>query len=99
MYFSKIMLADRDMPRSWYNIAADLGSPLPPPLHPVTHQPVTPEDLAPIFPPSLIAQEVSTERWIDIPEPVLDRLLIWRPTPLYRATRLETSSIRLPRST
>ena len=89
MYFSKITLADRDIPRSWYNIAADLGSPLPPPLHPVTQQPVTPEDLAPIFPPSLIAQEVSTERWIDIPEPVLDRLLIWRPTPLYRATRLE----------
>jgi tryptophan synthase beta chain len=89
MYFSKIMLADRDIPRSWYNLAADLGSPLPPPLHPVTHQPVTPEDLAPIFPASLIAQEVSTERWIDIPEPVLEKLLIWRPTPLYRATRLE----------
>ena len=89
MYFSKIMLADRDIPRSWYNIAADLGSPLPPPLHPVTQQPVTPEDLAPIFPPSLIAQEVSNERWIDIPEPVLEKLLIWRPTPLYRATRLE----------
>lgn len=89
MYFSKIMLADRDIPRSWYNLAADLGSPLPPPLHPVTQQPVTPEDLAPIFPASLIAQEVSTERWIDIPEPVLEKLLIWRPTPLYRATRLE----------
>ena len=76
-------------PTKWYNIQADLPTPLPPPLHPATGQPVGPDDLAPIFPMSLIEQEVSTQRWIDIPEPVLEKLLMWRPTPLYRAHNLE----------
>jgi tryptophan synthase beta chain len=87
--YSKILLDEKDMPRKWYNIQADLRTPLPPPLHPATGQPVGPDDLAPIFPMNLIEQEMASERWIDIPEPVLEKLLIWRPTPLYRATRLE----------
>jgi len=86
---TKIILAEKEMPRQWYNIMADLPSPMPPPLHPGTMQPVGPADLAPIFPMNLIEQEVATERFIDIPEPVLERLLLWRPSPLYRATRLE----------
>jgi tryptophan synthase beta chain len=86
---TKILLDEKDMPRKWYNIQADLATPVPPPLNPGTGQPIGPGDLAAIFPMSLIEQEVSTERWIDIPEPVLERLLIWRPTPLYRAHRLE----------
>ncbi len=87
--FSKILLDEKDMPRQWYNIQADLRTPLPPPLHPATGQPVGPDDLAPIFPMNLIEQEMASERWIDIPEAVLEKLLIWRPTPLYRARRLE----------
>ena len=86
---TKIMLEEKQMPRQWYNIAADLPSPVPPPLHPATMQPVGPDDLAPIFPMNLIEQEMASERWIDIPEPVLERLLLYRPTPLYRARRLE----------
>jgi tryptophan synthase beta chain len=86
---TKILLDERDMPKKWYNIQADLKSPLPPPLHPATNQPVGPDDLAPIFPMNLIEQEMSQERWIDIPEEVLEKLLVWRPTPLYRAIRLE----------
>jgi tryptophan synthase beta chain len=85
----KIILEEKEMPRHWYNIQADLPSPLPPPLHPGTGQPLGPEDLAPIFPMNIIEQEVSTERWIDIPEPILDRLILWRPSPLYRAHSLE----------
>jgi tryptophan synthase beta chain len=86
---TKILLDEKDLPRQWYNIQSDLTKPLPPPLHPATGAPVGPDDLAPIFPMSLIEQEVSTQRWIDIPEPVMERLLLWRPTPLYRAGRLE----------
>jgi tryptophan synthase beta chain len=86
---SKIVLEEKEIPRKWYNIKADLKSTLQPPLHPGTGQPVTPEDLLPIFPMNLIEQEASTERWIDIPEEVLEKLLLWRPTPLYRAVRLE----------
>ncbi len=86
---TKIFLEEKDMPRKWYNIQADLASPLPPPLHPGTGQPVGPEDLAPIFPMPLIEQEMSRERWVDIPEEILDKLRIWRPSPLYRAPRLE----------
>ena len=86
---TKILLQENEIPTKWYNIQADLPSPLPPPLHPATGQPVGPDDLAPIFPMNLIEQEVSTQRWIDIPEPVLEKLLMWRPTPLYRAHRLE----------
>lgn len=86
---TKIVLPESELPEAWYNILPDLpGEPLPP-LHPATMQPVGPEDLAPLFPEALIAQEVSTERWIDIPGPVLDVLRLWRPTPLHRARRLE----------
>jgi tryptophan synthase beta chain len=85
----KIFLKEEDMPRQWYNVLPDLPNPLQPPLHPGTGQPVGPDDLAPIFPMPLIEQEVSTQRWIDIPEEVLEKYLLWRPTPLHRATALE----------
>ncbi len=85
----KIFLAQEDIPRKWYNIQADMISPLKPPLNPKTNEPINPEDLAPVFPMNLIEQEVSTERWIDIPEEVLDKLLLWRPTPMQRAYALE----------
>src|SRR5436190_799998 len=86
---TKITLAEAEIPRRWYNVLADLPSPPPPVLHPGTLQPVGPQDLAPLFPVALIEQEVSTERYIDIPEPVLDVYQLWRPSPLYRAHRLE----------
>jgi tryptophan synthase beta chain len=85
----KYVLDERDLPRHWYNIVADLPSPPPPVLHPGTHQPVTPDDLAPIFPMAVIEQEVSREREIEIPAPVRDIYRQWRPSPLYRARRLE----------
>ena len=86
---TKILLPERDIPRAWYNILADAPSPPQPPLHPGTGQPIGPDDLAPLFPIDLIMQEVSTEREIPIPEEVVDVLRLWRPTPLYRAHRLE----------
>ena len=86
---TKIILKEGEMPREWYNILADLPSPLPPVLHPGTKQPVGPDDLKPIFPMGLIEQEVSPERWIKIPEEVLEVLALWRPSPLVRAKRLE----------
>ncbi|HEV2582124.1 MAG TPA: TrpB-like pyridoxal phosphate-dependent enzyme [Ktedonobacteraceae bacterium] len=85
----KFVLNEDEMPRAWYNIMADLRNPPAPVLHPGTHQPVTPDDLAPLFPMSLILQEVSTERYIDIPEPIRDVYRQWRPSPLFRARRLE----------
>jgi tryptophan synthase beta chain len=85
----KYILQESELPRHWYNIAADLPAPMPPPLHPGTGHPVGPEDLAPLFPGALIAQEVSTERHIEIPTDVLDIYRLWRPTPLFRARRLE----------
>ncbi len=85
----KYVLDEQDIPRYWYNIVADLPTPPPPILHPGTHQPVGPDDLAPIFPTAVIEQEVSTEREIEIPEPVRDIYRQWRPSPLYRARRLE----------
>lgn len=85
----KIILPERDIPRQWYNVQADLPHPLPPPLNPATGQPITPDMLAPVFPMNLIEQEVSSERWIDIPEEVIEKYLIWRPTPLHRAYFLE----------
>lgn len=85
----KIILSEQDMPKEWYNIQADLPNPLPPPLNPATGEPITPDMLSPIFPMNLIEQEVSTERWIKIPEEVLEKLLLWRPSPLYRAYGLE----------
>ena len=85
----KILLDENEMPKYWYNILPDLPEPLPPPLHPVTKEPVKPEDLKPIFPKALIEQEMSNERWIKIPEEVRDVYALWRPTPLIRAVRLE----------
>jgi len=85
----KIFLPESEIPRQWYNIAADMPNPIEPALHPGTGQPAGPDDFAPLFPMPLILQEVSQERFIDIPEPVLEKYLIWRPTPLYRATALE----------
>lgn len=85
----KYTLDESEIPKAWYNIAADLPVPLSPPLHPGTGQPIGPDDLAPLFPMSLIQQEVSAERWIEIPEPVRDVYRQWRVTPLYRARRLE----------
>ncbi len=85
----KYVLEESRMPKVWYNLAADLPTPLPPVLHPGTHQPVGPADLAPLFPMELIMQEVSTEREIEIPEPVREVYRQWRPAPLYRARRLE----------
>ncbi|MFA4030191.1 MAG: hypothetical protein GDYSWBUE_001783 [Candidatus Fervidibacterota bacterium] len=85
----KVVLPQAELPRHWYNIQADLDEPPPPVIHPATLQPISPDDLAPIFPAALIEQEVSSERWIPIPEEVLDILSLWRPTPLIRARRLE----------
>ncbi len=86
---TKFVLDESRIPRSWYNIAADLPVPQSPPLHPGTHQPIGPDDLAPLFPMALIGQEVSGEREIEIPEPVRDAYRLYRPSPLYRAHRLE----------
>ena len=85
----KYFLSEDRMPKAWYNLAADLPTPLPPPLHPGTGKPIGPDDLAPIFPMAVIAQEVSTERWIEIPEPVREIYRMWRPAPLVRAHGLE----------
>ena len=86
---SKYFLPEDRIPKAWYNINADMPEPLPPVLHPGTKKPIGPEDLAPIFPMSLIAQEVSTEREIEIPTPIREIYRIWRPSPLVRARRLE----------
>jgi tryptophan synthase beta chain len=86
---TKIVLSDKEIPKKWYNIMADMPNKPKPPLHPGTKQPVGPQDLTPIFPMALIEQEVSAERWIDIPEEVLDIYTLWRPAPLFRAHRLE----------
>lgn len=85
----KFFLSEKELPLQWYNIVADLPKPMLPVLHPGTKQPITPDDLAPLFPMELIKQEVSQERWIDIPDEVLDIYRIWRPSPLYRARNLE----------
>jgi tryptophan synthase beta chain len=85
----KINLSEKDIPEAWYNIAPDLPSPLPPPIHPGTGQPMGPADLAPVFPMELLKQEMSQERWIEIPSAVREIYRIWRPTPLHRARRLE----------
>jgi tryptophan synthase beta chain len=84
----KVNLNEDEMPRQWYNLAADLPSPMQPPLGP-DGKPITPDMLAPVFPMNIIEQEVSQERWIDIPEPVLEILARWRPSPLFRAYALE----------
>ncbi|SFQ96498.1 TrpB-like pyridoxal phosphate-dependent enzyme [Desulfoscipio geothermicus] len=86
---NKILLTEKEMPRQWYNVMADMPNLPKPPLHPATQKPVGPEDLSAIFPMELIKQEVSTERWIDIPEEVQKIYRLWRPSPLCRARRLE----------
>jgi tryptophan synthase beta chain len=86
---SKFILDEKDMPTRWYNIQADLPEPLPPYLHPMTKQPLGPADLAPLFPMELIKQEVSQERYIDIPEEVQEVYHLWRPTIMHRAHHLE----------
>ena len=85
----KYLLDESRMPKAWYNLVADLPVPPPPVLHPGTAQPISPDDLAPLFPQSLIQQEVATEREIEIPKPVREIYRQWRPSPLYRARRLE----------
>lgn len=85
---TKVFLQEDEIPRQWYNLAADLPHPLNPPLGP-DGNPVTPDQLAPVFPMNLIEQEVSQERWIDIPEGILELLYRWRPSPLHRAVHLE----------
>ncbi|MFV8835124.1 TrpB-like pyridoxal phosphate-dependent enzyme [Aquisalimonas sp.] len=85
----KYLLDETHIPRHWYNINADLPEPMAPVLHPATHEPVTADDLLPLFPRGVIEQEMSTEREIDIPEPVRAAYRQWRPAPLYRARRLE----------
>ena len=85
----KILLPESEIPRQWYNLVADLPKPPKPPLHPGTKQPLRPEDLAPLFPMALIEQEATGQRWVDIPEEILNIYRLWRPTPLYRARRLE----------
>ncbi|MCB0891348.1 MAG: pyridoxal-phosphate dependent enzyme, partial [Propionibacteriaceae bacterium] len=86
---TKVVLDESKIPTHWYNIVADLPEAPPPPLHPGTREPLTPDDLAPLFPMGLIAQEASTERWIEIPQAVRDIYRLWRPSPMIRAWRLE----------
>ncbi len=86
---TKILLPEDRIPKQWYNIIPDMPGPLAPVIHPGTMQPVSPDDLLPIFPMPLIEQEVSTQRWIDIPDEVREILRLWRPSPLFRAHRLE----------
>jgi tryptophan synthase beta chain len=85
----KILLTEQEVPDHWYNIIADMPNKPLPPLHPGTKEPIGPEALAPLFPMELIKQEVSAEKWVQIPDPVRDAYTIWRPTPLYRAYNLE----------
>lgn len=89
MEHTKIILEEKDIPKSWYNVIPDLPAPLQPPLNPQTKQPMSPEELGVIFPMALLEQEMSPERWISIPDEVLDIYTLWRPTPMYRAHRLE----------
>jgi tryptophan synthase beta chain len=88
---TRTVLSEEQMPTAWFNVLPVMPEPLQPPLHPATREPVGPDDLAPLFPMGLIAQEVSTDQWIDIPGEVLDILRLWRPTPLVRAERLEAA--------
>jgi len=86
---TRIVLSEDQIPTAWFNVLPVMPEPLQPPLHPATREPVGPDDLAPLFPMGLIAQEMSPEQWIDIPGEVIDILRLWRPTPLVRAERLE----------
>ena len=86
---TKVILPEAELPTHWYNIVPDLPAPPPAVLHPGTHQPVGPDDLAPLFPMDLILQEVSGERFVEIPEEIREVYRLWRPSPLYRAHGLE----------
>ena len=86
---TRFLLPENEIPKQWYNIVPDLPTPPTPVLHPGTGQPVGPADLLPLFPMEIIKQEVSTDRWIDIPDPVRDAYRLFRPSPLIRARRLE----------
>ena len=86
---TKFLLEENEMPEHWYNIVADMPNKPMPPISPATHKPIGPEALAPLFPMSLIMQEVSQEPWIEIPDQVRDIYKKWRPTPLFRAHGLE----------
>jgi tryptophan synthase beta chain len=88
---TKILLAESQIPTHWYNLIPDLPAPPAPVIHPRTMKPVTPEDMLPLFPPGLLEQEMSSERWIKIPDEVREIYRLWRPTPLYRAQRLEAA--------
>ncbi len=85
----KIVLSEKHIPEEWYNVQADLPYPLEPPMNPGTKKPLGPKDLEPIFPREIIKQELSLDRWIDIPDEVRQIFKIWRPTPLHRALRFE----------
>lgn len=85
----KITLSEQEIPEKWYNIVADMPNKPLPPLHPGTREPIGPEALAPLFPMELIKQEVTQEKWVEIPDEVRNVYSIWRPTPLYRAYGLE----------
>ena len=89
MNSKRVFLSESEMPTAWYNLQADLPEPVPPPLNPGTGQPVGPADLEPVFARALIMQEVSQERWIEIPDDIRRVYAIWRPSPLVRATSLE----------
>ncbi len=86
---TKVLLTEKEMPRAWYNILADMPNKPKPPLNPATKEPMVPQDLTPIFPLELIKQEASEERWIEIPDEVMEIYKLWRPSPLCRARRLE----------
>ena len=92
---TKINLPDDQIPKQWYNIIPDMPAPLDPVIHPGSLEPVNPDDLLPLFPPQIIEQEVSDKRWIDIPDEVREILSLWRPSPLFRANRLE-KAIKTP---
>ncbi|MEL6732771.1 MAG: TrpB-like pyridoxal-phosphate dependent enzyme, partial [Bacteroidota bacterium] len=85
----KITLSEQEIPEKWYNIVADMPNKPLPPLHPGTREPIGPDALAPLFPMELIKQEVTTDKWVDIPDEVRNIYSMWRPTPLYRAYGLE----------
>src|SRR3954471_24905942 len=86
---TRFLLSEKQIPTHWYNVIPDMPGPLAPVIHPGTLKPVTPADMLPLFPGALLEQEMSPERWIAIPEQVRDVYRLWRPTPLYRARRLE----------
>ncbi|OBZ34413.1 TrpB-like pyridoxal phosphate-dependent enzyme [Methanohalophilus sp. DAL1] len=89
MEYTKYILDENDMPKKWYNILPDMPTPLEPPLNPATNEPIKPEELEPLFARELIKQEMSDKRYIDIPDEIKDIYKLWRPSPLYRASRLE----------